>query len=129
MREILGTDTDDLLHALSNDDFLYGLDGNDFLIIGEGSDKNYGGTGFDVAVFEGIIDDFSGVSGILDAYRITDNNPSDSDLGFDRVKAVEIFAFDDALFDTRTGARQGFATEADLVSELARLIATEDVIS
>ena len=51
-----------------------------------------------------------------------------SDLGFDRVKAVEIFAFDDALFDTRTGNAETFADAGELVARLEDIIASGETI-
>lgn len=124
-----GTGRDERIEGFANDDILHGQGGDDFIIIGPGKDKNYGGPGFDVAVFDGKIGDFSGVSGVRDAYTITDDVRFGGNLGFDRVKAVEIFAFDDALFDTRSGKRESFSDTKQLVSRLEDLIASGDTIT
>ena len=99
------------------------------MIIGAGRDKNFGGPGFDVAVFDGRIDDFSGVSGAQDVYLINDLNTADGNLGFDRVRAFEILAFEDALFDTRSGNEERFTTTSNLVARLDDLITSGDIIA
>ena len=127
--DLNGTAANELVEAFGGDDSQHGHGGNDFVVIGPGRDKNFGGPGFDVAVFNGDIGDFSGVSGVSDVYLIDDLNTSDGDLGFDRVKAFEILAFDDALFDSRTGNSETFSDSGALVTRLEALIATEGAIS
>ena len=127
--DLQGTDLPEVMDALAGDDTLHGQNGDDFLIIGPGRDKNYGGSGLDVAIFDGEKGDFSGITGVQDVYLVDDNNPLDGDLGFDRVKAVELFVFDDAIFDTRTGADEVFASPTALVDRLEDLINSGEVIA
>lgn len=113
---------DDELHGGSGDDILVGGPGNDVLdggagsdrergdggddvfLMGEGRDFIGGGGGNDIALFDGLIDDFDGLTFDGDmTYFVTDTNPSDGDSGRDRLGGVEIFEFRDALFDATTG--------------------------
>ena len=124
-----GTDLDELVDARGGDDTQHGQGGDDFVMIGTGRDKNYGGVGFDVAVFDGVMGDFSGVGGVSDVYLIDDLNTANGDLGFDRIKAFEILAFNDALFDTRTGQSESFTDSSTLVARLEDIIASGETIT
>lgn len=97
---IAGGAGDDRLSGGAGNDRLAGGDGNDTLEGGEGDDRISGGAGIDVLVVDGSSDDFL-LRGRGGKFRLTDLDPTDGDLGSDRVNGVEFLQFDDVLLDVR----------------------------
>lgn len=124
-----GTSQGELFDAGAGNDWQHGKVGDDVLVMGEGDDKNYGGAGFDIALFDGKIADFDGVDGVRDAYTVVDLNKADGDLGVDHVRAVELFVFEDAIFDTRSGETEIFADSGARDQRVEDLVNQADVVT
>ena len=111
--EILGTPNDDTLPGTNSAEYFKALEGsdreigkgsNDVFLMGPGRDFIGGGGGRDTALFDGSIQDFSGLTYDGDlVYIVTDLNRDDGNSGRDRLGGVETFEFRDALFDATTG--------------------------
>lgn len=97
---------DDFLDGGAGKDVLRGGSGADTLEGGPGSDQIFGDAGADVCRFTGVAADFQ-VTVKGRTWLVRDLDPSDGDLGQDRLTGIETLVFDDATIDLPAPGRQG----------------------
>lgn len=87
------------INGTPNSDRLTGGGGDDKIRGGAGDDKINGRDGFDVAVYDGSINDFDLRAGSRGIWYVTDENAADGDEGRDELKSIEQLQFNDFVFN------------------------------